>query len=161
MRDLALSLSKTSLVCNTPTSSGWDSDDASLVPTPSESLASAILDIVSDIRGMRGSDPHGATCDAEHGAQGASTESGVPGGVRGGSTGLHTRRLWRLGRESSSVSSSSKARHHRDENGWTVLMDGVVLRTNHLIATQTVVENDPFLKSRNPPLFWLLFNGHE
>lgn len=170
MRDLALSLSRTSLVCNTPTSSG---DDAPLVLTPSESLASAILDIVSDIRRMKDDDHHGATHDAKHEAQATPTKSDIPDGGRDGSTRLNIRRLWQLGRESSSASASAsassssqhqekpKARHHRDENGWTALMDGVVLRTNHLIATQTVVENDPFLKSRNPPLFWLLFDGHE
>jgi len=140
MRDLALSLSRTSLVCNTPTSSGRGSDDAPLVLTPSESLASAILDIVSDIRRMKDDDHHGATHDAKHDAQATSTKSDIPDGGRDGSTRLNIRRLWQLGRESSSASASSssqhqeklKARHHRDENGWTALMDGVVLRTNHL-----------------------------
>jgi hypothetical protein len=178
MRDLTASLSTANLNPNIPTPSGSDSDDAPLVPTPSESLGSAILDVVSDIRRMH-EDAHPQATRAsaqtlpaardddvtfESGSQSQSEER------RDGSAGFmkfSKRRLWPLGHSSTSSSSSSfskneeKGKAHKDDDGWMALMDSVISRTNDLIASQIVVENDPDMKSRNPPLFWLLYSGHE
>ena len=133
LRDLALSLSKASLEPsnNAPTSessesnsssdsdpdsgSGSGSNDAPLLLTQSESLASAILNIVLDIRKMLRDDDDN------------SSGSGVKD----------------------------------EDDAWTALMDAVVSKTNDLISAQIVLENDPSLKARNPPLFWLLYSGHE
>ena len=132
LRDLALSLSKASLEpSNAPTSeslesnsssdsdsdsgSGSGSNDAPLLLTQLESLASAILNIVLDIRKML--------------------------------------------RDDDDDSSGSEVKD--EDDAWTALMDAVVSKTNDLISAQIVLENDPSLKARNPPLFWLLYSGHE
>ena len=136
LRDLALSLSKASLEPsnNAPTSessesnsssdsdpdsgSGSGSNDAPLLLTQSESLASAILNTVLDIRKMLSDDD-----DARRDSSGSGVKD--------------------------------------EDDGWTALMDAVVSKTNDLISAQIVLENDPSLKARNPPLFWLLYSGHE
>jgi hypothetical protein len=96
----------------------------------------------------------------------ASAEFDLPEVWRGSSTRLNIRWLWRLGRSSSlaPVSSSQheeNAKARNDEDGWMALMDAVVSRANNLVAAQTVVENEQFLKPRNPPLFWLLYDSHK
>jgi len=155
IRDLVSTLSETTLVSNPPITS-----DAS---TPAESMASAIVDIVLDIRRIHDEDHPEVTPGARH--EFASTELDIPEERRGSSTRLNISRLWRLGRSSSPAPASSaqneeNAKARNGEDGWMALMDAVVSRTNDIVAAQTVVENDPFLKSRNPPLFWLLYSGH-
>ena len=164
IQDLVSTLSETTLVSNPPITSDSGLDDAQLVSTPAESLASAIVDIVLDIRRIHDEDHPEATPGARH--ESASTEFDLPEERRASSTRLNIRRFWRLGRSSSPVPASSSqheenAKAHNDEDRWMALMDAVVSRTNDIVAAQTVVENDPFLKSRNPPLFWLLYNGHK
>ena len=171
MRGLTESLSKTSLNPNTPTppDSNSDSDDAPLVPTPSESLASAIFDAVSDIRRMyediysevpvtrtRDDQVTSLPVVADSDPESEERERERESRDGAGSTKRGIRRFWRLGHNS-----EEKRKARKDDDGWMDLMDGVTSRTNDLIAAHITVENDPIIKSRNPPLFWLLYSGHE
>lgn len=135
--------------------------DGEPAPTPSESLASAILDIVADLRKVHASAYAEAYGDNEATPSDVSESASIPS-----KESAIRRRLWPFKRSlpaneaSSSIEKIPRKRSPPPDDGWEALLDIAASSVNRLVAAHVIVEADPSLKAKNPPIFWMLYNGH-
>lgn len=138
--------------------------DDDRVLTPFESVASAILDLLADMRRM-----HDAAYVDHKESKSASTSEGSNSRNRASPAEKQSviRRFFSSLRRASPESEtttpqdeSTGPRPRPPRDVWDVLLDSTAMATNRLVTAHIIVETEETVRKTSPPLFWLLYNGH-
>lgn len=132
-------------------------------PTSFESVASAILELVADIRRMHD--------NAYARSQESKTQRPIPDQPTSSQSGKRARigrHLWPFKRSSNASTSGppsladTQQVEHEDphSDSWDGLLSYTAEATNRVVAAHVIVETEEYFKNKSPPLFWLLYNGH-
>lgn len=120
--------------------------------TPSEGLASAILALIVQLRDLASTPAADEVSAKEEQTDDVSFHTAKSSSVR---------RSWpfkRSSRRSESPPDTPKPITLLDS--WDSLLQLTAFKTNQLVAGQALAGTDSVVQARNPPLFWLLYQGH-
>lgn len=147
VQELTESIQKAHLDSNAVTTSNSENTNGDPVFTPFESIASAMVDIITDIRQI-----HDSVTPRLEDQEKRSTSL--------------SDRFWPFKRTSSAKAIQVPVDGSVDltlpiyHDMWESLLDSAASATNRLLLAHVASEAEEPIKRKNAPLFWLLYHGH-